>query len=731
MKRTKKILAVVLAALLLLSAAPVAAFATVYNGEASASDLQVRDTLVEGATIVDHTGRCKFILKGGTYGTGVGNNYTVENICYDDLEVGTGIFDLQFEDGYAVVQANDSYRFIKQNGELSDTVYVIAKDSRNRTITLGGCIKKIQFDLNADNAAVDWYDECNTDEKCWMIVAETDDYLVMLESLDSAQAAGNYSWDQLFDNDCAVFDKATGKDIRLTDGSCTVTVNGDIVTVSGTFAGEDGNDYVLNITNGHDPSAPTPIYNVTWKNWNGQDLKYTAFEEGTTPVYGGNTPTRDADAQYTYTFSGWSNGQTTYGLNDTLPAVTGETTYTATFSRTVREYTITWKNDDGTLIDTTSVPYGTVPTHDDAAKAATDEYTYTFNGWIPAPVAVTGEATYEATFTATSLTVVNAINLIDAIGTVTIESGEAIGAARTAYNNLTDAQKELVSNYSTLTGAEAAYDALAAAAVDDLIDAIGTVTLDKAPEILFADEAYERLTERQKELVTNYQTLADALQRYSELFDAAALEQAKEYGIEELENYVAAIDPADYRPAQQAELTAAINAALTTGKAAINAATDYTGVSDALAAAKAAIDAIPTDAQLMAEEAAAAAALADAKETLASDIASARDYYDSIKDEYPEIADDLDTRLQRAEAILGSNEATIGDVLAMTELVEAAVAAAKEAVAAAESEAEEEQEDGISCPYCGKVHGDNLFDQLIEMLHYILDLYETIIVIFS
>lgn len=52
------------------------------------------------------------------------------------------------------------------------------------------------------------------------------------------------------------------------------------------------------------------------------------------------------------------------------------------------------------------------------------------------------------------------IDLIDAIGEVTAESGEAIDAAREAYDALTDGQKALVSNYETLTAAEEAYAAL-------------------------------------------------------------------------------------------------------------------------------------------------------------------------------------------------------------------------------------------------------------------------------
>ncbi len=49
------------------------------------------------------------------------------------------------------------------------------------------------------------------------------------------------------------------------------------------------------------------------------------------------------------------------------------------------------------------------------------------------------------------------IGLISAIGTVTKDSGSKIQAARSAYDKLTDAQKKLVSNYKVLTDAEAAY----------------------------------------------------------------------------------------------------------------------------------------------------------------------------------------------------------------------------------------------------------------------------------
>ena len=117
-------------------------------------------------------------------------------------------------------------------------------------------------------------------------------------------------------------------------------------------------------------------------------------------------------------------------------------------------------------------------------------------------------------------------DLIDAIGEVTLESGDAIKAARAAYDALTDTQKELVKNYEKLTAAEEAYaamvDAAAAKAAEDLIDAIGEVTVDSGDAITAAREAYDALTDTQKELVKNYEKLTAAEETYAALVDAAA-----------------------------------------------------------------------------------------------------------------------------------------------------------------------------------------------------------------
>ncbi|MBR6313283.1 MAG: InlB B-repeat-containing protein [Clostridia bacterium] len=221
---------------------------------------------------------------------------------------------------------------------------------------------------------------------------------------------------------------------------------------------------------------PIP-YTITFKNTDGTVLQNTQFNYDTVPQYNGTTPTRAADAQYTYTFSGWTDGTTNYGINEALPTVTGAKTYTATYSTTTNEYTVTWYDEDRETVlctksipyngdpsayydgpnpptkegnaqftynfsgwnqgytvvtgdqvyiaqygETTNeytvtwldedgtelekdefVPYGTTPSFDGATptKAATAQYTYAFNGWSPAVTAVTGDVTYNATYTST------------------------------------------------------------------------------------------------------------------------------------------------------------------------------------------------------------------------------------------------------------------------------------------------------------------------------------------
>jgi len=116
---------------------------------------------------------------------------------------------------------------------------------------------------------------------------------------------------------------------------------------------------------------------------------------------------------------------------------------------------------------------------------------------------------------------------IDSIGEVKYqESKDAIETARAAYDSLADEDKSSVSNYSTLVAAEAAYNAAkesGASNVEELIDDIGTVgyTDSCKDKIESARAAYDALSEEQKALVDNYDTLIAAETAYESLRNEA------------------------------------------------------------------------------------------------------------------------------------------------------------------------------------------------------------------
>ena len=112
---------------------------------------------------------------------------------------------------------------------------------------------------------------------------------------------------------------------------------------------------------------------------------------------------------------------------------------------------------------------------------------------------------------------------INAIGKVTLESKKAIEEARAAYNKLSENQKKLVNNIEILTKAEAELkkleeeaaqeeaDQKAAKEVEEKINAIGEkITLESKKAIEAARAAYEKLSEAQKKLVGNLETLTKA-----------------------------------------------------------------------------------------------------------------------------------------------------------------------------------------------------------------------------
>ena len=201
-------------------------------------------------------------------------------------------------------------------------------------------------------------------------------------------------------------------------------------------------------------------YTISFVNYDGSVLKSSEEEYGTMPQYTGRTPNKPSNAQYTYTFNGWSpainsvTGEATYTAQfdsiihtytvifyyedgvteldrvtvaygetphtDLVPSIpgdaqytyvfagwspnvepaTGDASYTATYDRILKQYEITFKNYNGQVLQSVMIDYGTVPeyTGEEPTKKGNVQYTYTFTGWTPELVAVTGEATYTAVF---------------------------------------------------------------------------------------------------------------------------------------------------------------------------------------------------------------------------------------------------------------------------------------------------------------------------------------------
>ena len=170
------------------------------------------------------------------------------------------------------------------------------------------------------------------------------------------------------------------------------TIDGNVVSTNA--------NYTFTVSGPADLKANFAInsYTVKFVNDDGTLLKEAQFVYGSTAFYHLNeTPTKKPTVQYTYTFAGWDKK---------LGAVTDDITYTATYEATVNKYKITFKNEDGSMLQISEVEYGKLPVYekDTPTKAATVQETFTFAGWDKEISKVTGETVYTATYTSKPIT---------------------------------------------------------------------------------------------------------------------------------------------------------------------------------------------------------------------------------------------------------------------------------------------------------------------------------------
>ncbi len=134
-------------------------------------------------------------------------------------------------------------------------------------------------------------------------------------------------------------------------------------------------------------------YTVKFVNYDGSVLKSESVQYGSSATAPTTTPTRPADDGCTYTFAGWDKS---------FSNITGNLTVTAVFNTTSSNYTVTFKNYDGTVLKTQSVAYGGSATAPAApTRPSTAQYDYTFSGWDKSFTNITGDTVITAQYTQT------------------------------------------------------------------------------------------------------------------------------------------------------------------------------------------------------------------------------------------------------------------------------------------------------------------------------------------
>lgn len=102
-------------------------------------------------------------------------------------------------------------------------------------------------------------------------------------------------------------------------------------------------------------------------------------------------PTKESTAQCDYTFNGWSTADGGSANSNALKGITEDKVLYAAYSSAVRYYTISFYDGD-TLKAERQFAYGETPGYEITKDG------YSFDGWTPTPVPVTGDASYYASW---------------------------------------------------------------------------------------------------------------------------------------------------------------------------------------------------------------------------------------------------------------------------------------------------------------------------------------------
>lgn len=130
-------------------------------------------------------------------------------------------------------------------------------------------------------------------------------------------------------------------------------------------------------------------YTVKFLDWNGSLLQERTYHYGDTIIPAAD-PARENDETYIYSFKGW---------NKEVGTCTGNMTFTAQYETAYIEYTVVFKNYDGTVLSRKTYHYGdTLELPAEPSRSADETYTYRFKEWENLSSTCIGNAEYTAVF---------------------------------------------------------------------------------------------------------------------------------------------------------------------------------------------------------------------------------------------------------------------------------------------------------------------------------------------
>jgi len=104
------------------------------------------------------------------------------------------------------------------------------------------------------------------------------------------------------------------------------------------------------------------------------------------------TPTKPSDERYSYTFTGWGK--------EVSEVCRGNATYIAEYNKTPIEYTVTFMDDDGSILLEDTYEFGENVIPPSVSNKEDTDNIYIFKGWDKDIVACNGNATYTAVYEA-------------------------------------------------------------------------------------------------------------------------------------------------------------------------------------------------------------------------------------------------------------------------------------------------------------------------------------------